>query len=325
MSQRIRLGDLLVQASLVTPEKVDAALARQKETGRRLGETLVELGHVSEQEVAQVLSNQLSVPWANLRHIDFSRELLNLVSADLAEKWALIPVYVRRIRKEGDTLFVATDDPLNDRALMEVSAHVGLPVRPMVASSSELRSAIRAYYGRELPRPLPPPRAAIPSLAPVEIDVDELLAPPSVVAAVPPEVAAVVAPEVAAVVAVAEPTTSPVGPAVRTEEKPRRATRKKAGGARMISLTLLDGTSVSLPAPRGGSEPDEDPAADEDLTTRDLVRALTLRGRGEDVRDVLGDARWESLFATLLSLLVKKGLVADWEFVEQWQKVRRGT
>lgn len=314
-SQRIRLGDLLVQASLVTPAQVETALARQKETGRRLGETLVELGHVSEQEVAQVLSSQLSVPWANLRHIDFSRELLNLVSADLAEKWALVPIYVRRVRKEGDTLFVATDDPLNERALAEVGAHVGLPVRPMVASSSELRSAIRAYYGRELPAPPPPaPRPAIPSIAPVEIDLEDLVASPSLAPAAPvPAEAREPAPETPRPASTPEPSAE--------APRPRRAAKKK-GGARMITLTLLDGTSVALPATRAGEKNDAEPAADEELTTRDLIQALTLHGRGADVRDVLGDARWEALFAALLSLLVKKGLIADWEFVEEWQKRR---
>lgn len=307
MTQRIRLGDLLVQAELVTPQHIDEALARQKETGRRLGETLIELGHISEQEVAQVLSSQLSVPWANLRHIDFSRELLNLVSPAQAEAWALIPVYVRRVRKGGDTLFVAMDDPLNDRALAELQATVKMPVQPMVASATELRSAIRAYYGRELPAPVPTPKpklkTIVPSIAPVEIDLDELgLAPASIPAAAPlPK----------------RPTKLP------TKAPSKRPRPKRKAGARMVRLTLLDGTSIALPAPRSPEE-DEAPAADEQLTTRDLVRALMLRARGDDVSDVLGATSWEPLLAALLFLLVKKGLVADWEFVEAWQRARAG-
>lgn len=340
MSQRVRLGDLLVQASLVTPEKIEQALARQKETGRRLGQTLVELGYVSEQEVAQVLSNQLSVPWANLRHVDFSRELLNLVSADLAEKWAVIPVYVRRMRKEGETLFVAMDDPLNERALAEVAAHVGLPVRPMVASATELRSAIRAYYGRELPAPPVAPRPVLPSIAPVEIDLEDFEVPssPPVPAAAPSAPAAIEAeapsaesaPAAAAgrageplqaaqdgtsTPSVAEPRAGRLGPSAQPVASKR---------PRMLTLTLLDGTSIALP-PRAAAEETGAPAHHHELTTRDLIRALMLHGRGQDVRDVLGDARWETLIAALLAVLVKKGLVADWEFVEIWQKLRDRT
>ena len=126
---RIRLGDMLVQAQMLKPQHVDEALAVQKERGGRLGGILVELGYVSEMQLAQVLSNQLSVPWVNLYHVDFSRDLLNLVPAELAEKYSLVPVYVRKVRKSGDTLFVATDDPLNDAALSAISQHVSMPGR----------------------------------------------------------------------------------------------------------------------------------------------------------------------------------------------------
>src|SRR4051812_20115463 len=80
---RLRLGDMLVAAGIVTPADIDEALAVQKGSGRRLGEVLVSLGKVTEHQLAQVLSNQLSIPWVNLHHVDFSRELLNLVSGEL--------------------------------------------------------------------------------------------------------------------------------------------------------------------------------------------------------------------------------------------------
>src|SRR5688500_6459731 len=104
---RIRLGDMLVQAQLVQPEHIDEALALQQERGGgRLGQLLVELGHVHEIQLAQALSNHLSVPWVNLYHVDFSRELLNLLPPEMAETYRCIPVYVRKVRKQGDTLFV---------------------------------------------------------------------------------------------------------------------------------------------------------------------------------------------------------------------------
>ena len=95
LPKRLRLGDMLTLAGIVTPADVEEALTIQKGSGRRLGAVLVELGKVTEHQLAQVLSNQLSIPWVNLHHVDFSRELLNLVPADLAETAAVVPVYVR--------------------------------------------------------------------------------------------------------------------------------------------------------------------------------------------------------------------------------------
>jgi type IV pilus assembly protein PilB len=365
MTARIRLGDLLVASNVVTESQLAEALAKQKETGRRLGETLVAMGYVTELQVAQTLSHQLSVPWVNLLHVDFSRELLNLVSADVAVASRVVPVYVRRVRQQGDVLFVATDDPLNEQALLAVAGHVGMPVKAMVASALDLRNALRVYYGRVVaaPEPLAP---APPPDAELEIEVD---VPVSVVhslrpaAAAPREAPSEPAPIPATRVkpkpkdeptSKEEPATAPVAlvqakpkpsvpgsegfkaepspeaspsaaaaaaPAEEVREEPRpRKKRSAPSRPRMLTLTLLDGTQVKLPAPTPQTE---ETSAEHHLTSRDLIQALLLHAEGKDVSAVLRDAHWETLFAALLSILLKKGLVADWEFVEEWTKMRR--
>jgi hypothetical protein len=94
----------------------------------------------------------------------------------------------------------------------------------------------------------------------------------------------------------------------------------------MVSLTLLDGTTITLPAKPAAAAPVEPEvptvaAGDEHgqgLTARDLVVALRAVSAGADASEVLGqEVRWESLFAALLSLLLKKHLIADWEFVDE--------
>jgi hypothetical protein len=100
---------------------------------------------------------------------------------------------------------------------------------------------------------------------------------------------------------------------------------KKGGGARMVTLTLLDGTQVNLPAKEGArSRPStQPPKADaSELTARDLIAALRAVSHGADASEILGDeVHWEALFAALLSVLLKKHLIADWEFVEEYKKV----
>src|SRR4051794_26854852 len=147
MSGRVRLGELLVTAQIITRETLDGVLAIQRADGRRLGKLLVERGLVTETQVTQILSQQLSVPWVSLYHIDFSRQLLNLVSQDLAERHCLVPIFVRKVRGLGQTLYVAMDDPSDEKAQSEVSQFSGLPVRAMIAPPTDIRSALRAYYG----------------------------------------------------------------------------------------------------------------------------------------------------------------------------------
>jgi type IV pilus assembly protein PilB len=335
MAGRVRLGELLVSANIITRVQLDAVLALQKDDGRRLGKLLVERGLVSENQLTQILSQQLSVPWVSLYHIDFSRQLLDLVPEELAEQHCLVPIFVRRVRGQGETLYVAMDDPTNEVAVKAVSEFSGLPVRTMIAPPSDIRSAIRAYYagdeeGEALTdddiarapslKPEPPPLAAPAPRVPKDIE-------PVAVTPDPPSV---------------DPSSLPPGPLGSIppyDDSPTIEAREVSMPApaqrparRMVTLTLLDGTKVNLPAksshpPREGRgqralpkrDPDEAGGA---LTARDLVAALRAIAHGADGSEILGDkARWEPLFAALLELLLKKHLIADWEFVEEFRKI----
>jgi type IV pilus assembly protein PilB len=335
MSGRVRLGELLVSAHILTREQLDQVLALQKADGRKLGLLLVERGLVTETQVTQILSQQLSVPWVSLYHIDFSRQLLDLVPQELAEKHCLVPIFVRRVRGLGDTLYIAMDDPTDDLAQKAVAAFSGLPVRTMIAPPSDIRSAIRAYYGSDEPE-MPPP-AKVPAVAveppPPAVDLTAITPQPAsvdpvdVAAAPPPPIVAPTAAELhpPGAESIPPPSDSPTIEA-REVSMPAPARRK---GRRMVTLTLLDGTRVNLPArtsrPPAEKSPVKAAPAEEgvaQLTARDLVAALRAVSHGADASEILGDkARWEPLFAALLELLLKKHLIADWEFVAEYKKI----
>ncbi len=335
MTGRVRLGELLVGAHIISRQQLDAVLAAQQEDGRRLGKLLVERGLVTETQLTQILSQQLSVPWVSLYHIDFSRQLLDLVPEELAEEHCLIPIFVRRVRGLGETLYIAMDDPTNESAVKAIGEFSGLPVRTMIAPPSDIRSAIRAYYGTpdgEVETLMEDDVARAPSLRPVPRQ-----PPPAPDAEPAPDEEITITPEPPALDASTlppqeldsiPPSDSPIIEAREVSMPPpaRRPAR------RMVTLTLLDGTKVNLPAkssspPRAGKsfpkpagrDPDESGGA---LTARDLVAALRAVAHGADASEILGDkARWEPLFAALLELLLKKHLIADWEFVEEFRKI----
>ncbi|MCS6798503.1 MAG: hypothetical protein NZ898_08230 [Myxococcota bacterium] len=334
MTDRLRLGELLVRAGLVSAADLAAALEGQRTSGRRLGEELVARGLLAEERLAQILSNQLSVPWVSLHHVEFSRELLDLVPAELAERGCLIPVYVRRVRGEQPTLFVAMDDPTHEAVLSELASVSGMPVRPMVAAPSAIRHAIRVYYGRPVPERAPrPPAPPAPPPSPPHV---ESPTSPTHTAATPPtpqpatEAQLPAPPEARPVVptppagARDTPSERPTGP----RDPPTRPKERSPAAAarRYVTFTLLDGTSVRLAAGSHAASPRDGaatPEADGRLTARDICAALLARAAGGDVSDVLPEARWEVFFASLLSVLLRKGMIADWEFVEEFEK-RRG-
>jgi hypothetical protein len=96
---------------------------------------------------------------------------------------------------------------------------------------------------------------------------------------------------------------------------------------RMVELTLLDGTMLNLPARtslpprREGSIPPSAGGISDQLTARDLVSALRAVAHGADASEILGETDWQACFAALLSLMLKKNLIADWEFIEELRKI----
>lgn len=327
---RVPLGEMLVAAQVITREQLEEVLGLQKQDGRRLGTLLVESGVVTETQVTQILSQQLSVPWVSLYHIDFSRQLLDLVPRELAERHCLVPIFVRRVRGQGNTLYVAMDDPANLQAQEEVSGYAGLPVRAMIAPPSDVRSAIRVYYGGveaevelaespgapEPPAP-PAPQSEPPAAAAASVEAAPVVAPGSAAPAPTLEEAPSAEPQQGTPRVRRETPPPESGPISAHEVRMPRPI--KGGAKRLVTLTLLDGTQINLPA-RGSAAPKPTSEGDP-LTARDMVAALRAVAHGADATEVLGEnVRWEAMFAALLSLLLKKHLIADWEFVDEYKK-----
>jgi type IV pilus assembly protein PilB len=334
-----RIGELLVEGGVLSQSQLEQALFTQRKDGRKLGQLLVELGLVSEIQVTQTLSRQLSVPWVSLYHVDFSRSLLNLVPREIAEKYLLVPIFVRRVRKQGETLYVAMDDPTNETAIQDVNRAAALPVKPMIACPSDIRAAIRVYYLGEAPQP----PVAVPAPAPSASSVVEPPAPapstpqlaPKAVGPPPPlpDRARASIPDIAVVPPPgSSPSSSQAARDSAPPSEPSRTFGSRRGRPKMVSLTLLDGTTISLPAPpkKSPSTPAPDEPAQptpghelsDQLTARDLVSALRAVAHGVDASEILGaEPRWEAMFSALLSVLLRKGLIADWEFIEEFRKV----
>jgi type IV pilus assembly protein PilB len=335
---RLRIGELLVSGKFITQGQLDHALEMPRKEGQRIGDLLVERGLVTETQLTQLLGQQLSVPWVSLSHIEFSSQLLNLVPRDVAEKFGLVPIYVRRVRKQGDTLYVAMNDPTNDVALAEAAKVAGLPVRPMIAGQSDIRNAIRLYYAldgeaapvapsqptpaqvppstpaqrpplptraaRTTPQP-PPPKGGV-SLPPEElIDEEEPAATPAVVVSSSGD-SPDAAPEIEA-----------------TEISLPKPKRQRTGSVGLSGLTLLDGTMIQFPkrpARKRADAPEALAGALAEITAKDLSAALRAATQSKDA-SAEDEGKWQPVFLAIFALLTRKGFVADREFLEELRKL----
>lgn len=144
IQKRKRLGDLLVEASIITEDQLMEALKEQRKTGLRLGDQLIALNLVNEQQIIEVLEYQLGIPHVNLYKQKIDRKLVNVISEDLARKYQVLP-----LKKSDNRLMVAMYDPLDYFALDDLRLSTGFEIDPVIAKKDELRLAINRYYGMQ--------------------------------------------------------------------------------------------------------------------------------------------------------------------------------
>ncbi len=140
---RKRLGDLLLEAGLITEEQLQSAL-RDRKPNQKIGEALLQKGYITEQQLIEVLEFQLGVPHVSLYGYPFEKNLLNLVSKETAKRHLLIP-----LKKQGDKLYIAMADPLDFIAIEHLRLSTGFQIEPVIASKDEILRAISRYYDVE--------------------------------------------------------------------------------------------------------------------------------------------------------------------------------
>lgn len=139
----IRLGDLLVREGVITEAQLEQALRNQQIFSGRLGTNLVELGFVSETQLATVLSKQLQLPAASVSDFEgIAPEALKTVTREIAEKHRVIPLAV-----DDRTVRLAMSDPTDLRVADEVRFTTGLKVEPVVAPEILISYALESVYG----------------------------------------------------------------------------------------------------------------------------------------------------------------------------------
>lgn len=142
MRKKYLLGEFLLRQGLITPEQLKRALRYQKETGKLLGNCLVDLGYVNEKDIIKALSEQMGVQYVSLKNYRVDPETIKLVPENIARTHKLLPLF-----KVGKTLTVGMANPLDVMAIDAVSRRTNLQVDPVVCSEADIERMIDHYYG----------------------------------------------------------------------------------------------------------------------------------------------------------------------------------
>ncbi|HOI91191.1 MAG TPA: ATPase, T2SS/T4P/T4SS family [Candidatus Rifleibacterium sp.] len=140
--QRKRLGDILVEAGLITGEQLQEALSKQKILGKRLGKVLVETGLTNEDSIANTLASQMNIPCLNLNEVTVPPEVLTTIPDGIVRSHNLLPV-----RLDGNRLQISMADPLDVFIIDEITFQTGYELEIAISPESQVEAAIRHYYG----------------------------------------------------------------------------------------------------------------------------------------------------------------------------------
>jgi len=151
---RKKLGEMLVEAGVLSEQGLRAALNEQRKWGGTLGSKLVEMRLVPESELVRVLSAQLTMPTVDIDTLEVPPDVLTLVPSELAHEHYLIP-----FAQPMKFLDVAMADPTNLGVLDELRIRTQLNIRPYLAGPHAIERALARYYPRGFGRMHRPDRA----------------------------------------------------------------------------------------------------------------------------------------------------------------------
>jgi len=142
-SHKVRIGDLLIQAGLISREEVEQAIETQS-TGKRkrVGELLIEKGLITEEQLLVALSAKFRMPVVDLGTIAPPPEALDALTKNMVMQLKVLPISL-----ENGCLTVATSDPTDPTVGDNLRFFTNLSIDFVAAPAKEIRDAVEKYYG----------------------------------------------------------------------------------------------------------------------------------------------------------------------------------
>jgi MSHA biogenesis protein MshE len=139
--KKIQIGKILLEKNIITQSQLDSAMQEQKKSGRKLGQVFIDLGYIKEDKLYGILSEQLGLPFIELRNYTINKDVVHV----------LPEINARRLRcmvlnKDAEGLLVGIVDPQDVFAIDELTAILNEPFHLAMVRESDLLKMIDLYY-----------------------------------------------------------------------------------------------------------------------------------------------------------------------------------
>ncbi|WP_437191997.1 GspE/PulE family protein [Planctomicrobium sp. SH527] len=136
----MNIGSLLLASGLITPQQLE--IAQQQYAGKRIDQSLVEMGILREDEALRLLSNELGMPYVDLKEFEVDRDLLNRFPTSAIFRFESMP-----LDRQHGHVRIAVSDPFDFEAIDELGTLGGERVQPVLACRNEILDLIKRNLG----------------------------------------------------------------------------------------------------------------------------------------------------------------------------------
>jgi len=145
MDNKKQFGTLLVERNIISGITLERALERQKDSGKKLGAVLEEMGVITEKELIDTLAKQFGFKTVKeFAGYSFPGELLDLIHEDMALQRTIFP-----LKNQEGTLAIAINDPFDNDTFEFLAKKTGLKIMPVLATRQDIQAAIKKHYLRD--------------------------------------------------------------------------------------------------------------------------------------------------------------------------------
>ena len=139
-----KLGEMLIYYKIITPEQLEEGLKIQKNMGKRIGEILIDMGRVTQDEINWVLGKQLNLPYVQVNADNIDIQLSKNISEDILKKFKVIP-----IMEINDELVVAMADPTDEEAIEMIKEVTKKKLKFVLASFENINETICQIFNNK--------------------------------------------------------------------------------------------------------------------------------------------------------------------------------
>ena len=140
-----RLGQILVDMGFIDDDQLEMLVdEHEQQPGTQIGKVAEDMGLVTDSQIAQALAEQFNIQIVDLGEIQISSETLDEVTETMAQMYRIIPVHL-----DGNTLSVATANPENITVADELRTFLGRDIQLLVTTDTELQRLLDEFYDSE--------------------------------------------------------------------------------------------------------------------------------------------------------------------------------